>query len=326
MLAQTVCRRKNTEFNCMELIDAILLLKIGNECNYDMLLSLTQTWIDDPSSIPDTIQLNNPTIDVMYYRCDMNNKQYMIETRIANFTNEIKKYGGDIDFDDIERVYISGKKNTHKKIEDINKGLNIKDKKADIYIEKTNGEIIGWSCKQSIHATKTNYSVLKMLDPENRKLLTNIKRQYLIQNGFPKHDKEKREEVNVLFYPHNKENPFWNGVREQIQLKKVEIVEELVKPLIGTNVNYPLYEFDGVKITVLNNKLHEKNISKITFEEHLPYYLDKKGRERKAAKLFYQLIVDEKIFRVELRWKGNIHCASPQFQVHPDSDQDHNNP
>jgi hypothetical protein len=32
--------------------------------------------------------------------------------------------------------------------------------------------------------------------------------------------------------------------------------------------------------------------------------------------LFYKLTCDEKNYRVEVRWKGNIHNASPQFQIH----------
>ena len=50
------------------------------------------------------------------------------------------------------------------------------------------------------------------------------------------------------------------------------------------------------------------------------YYLNKKGVERNAAKMFYQLIVDQKKFRVEIRWKGNIHTSSPQFQIYEDKD------
>lgn len=55
------------------------------------------------------------------------------------------------------------------------------------------------------------------------------------------------------------------------------------------------------------------------FIEHMPYYYDKKGVKRQTAKLFYQLKVFNDIYRVEVRWKGNIHNSSPQFLVHEDS-------
>ena len=36
--------------------------------------------------------------------------------------------------------------------------------------------------------------------------------------------------------------------------------------------------------------------------------------------MFYKLTIHEKIFRVEVRWKGNVYSASPQFQMHESND------
>ena len=63
-------------------------------------------------------------------------------------------------------------------------------------------------------------------------------------------------------------------------------------------------------------------MSTVVFEEYLPYYLKKSGVERKVAKLFYRLTVGEKIYRVEVRWKGDIYNAAPQFQIHNETDDD----
>jgi hypothetical protein len=41
-------------------------------------------------------------------------------------------------------------------------------------------------------------------------------------------------------------------------------------------------------------------------------YKDKNGNQRKCAKMFYKLMVNNDIYRVEIRWKGNF-SASPQF-------------
>ena len=82
------------------------------------------------------------------------------------------------------------------------------------------------------------------------------------------------------------------------------------------NIHYDIYEYNGINFSKINNN----NCSKITLEEYLPYYLTKNGKERAAAKLFYRLKVDDKIYKVELRWKGNVFNSSPQFQIHETSE------
>ena len=72
-----------------------------------------------------------------------------------------------------------------------------------------------------------------------------------------------------------------------------------------------MYEFDGDRLKKINIKIEYNLI----FEEHIPYYFNKKGIERKAAKLFYKLSCNEKNYRVEIRWKGSVYC-SPQFHIH----------
>jgi hypothetical protein len=312
--------RKNTDFNCMELVDAILLTLIdskgsfADEFDYNSLLSMTQTWVNNPDTIPPVLKFNHVE-DVEQYLIDMSKKQKMVESRVVHFLKEVNKLG--FRREDIQFVYISGKKNTHAKVAELNVGLDAKECKADIYIEKTNGEMIGWSCKQCGGATKSNYSVTKMLGGEDEKMLSIIKLDYLTENGFPKHDKSNRGQVNRLFYPNKKDNKYWNTMREKIQEKKNIVLEGLVLPLLGLNVKYPLYEFNGKTIHMLNDDL-EDVLSKSSLEEYLPYYFNKKGQQRSAAKMFYQLVVDNKKYKVEIRWKGNVHTCSPQFQIHDD--------
>jgi hypothetical protein len=62
----------------------------------------------------------------------------------------------------------------------------------------------------------------------------------------------------------------------------------------------------------VNNECQEM----ISFKEHLPYYMKKNGEKRNTAKLFYQLRIGPKCYRVEIRWKGNVFDASPQYQIH----------
>jgi hypothetical protein len=67
--------------------------------------------------------------------------------------------------------------------------------------------IVGLSVKQSQDATKTNYSIHKLLPLTVAEELTQIKRDFLIAKGFSEHDKTKRNEVNQLFYPETPERP-----------------------------------------------------------------------------------------------------------------------
>ena len=95
-----------------------------------------------------------------------------------------------------------------------------------------------------------------------------------------------------------------------------DINESLISDKYRDDIN-EIYEFDGEKINKLNETI---DVNEVLFEEHLPYYYDKSGKLRETAKLFYQLIIHEKIYRVEVRWKGNIYNASPQFQIHDDNE------
>jgi hypothetical protein len=182
-------------------------------------------------------------------------------------------------------------------------------KKGDIYLELINGKFIAFSIKQNEKCTKTNWSIEKIIDNKNE--LKNCRNKYLIDSGFPKHDKNKRECVNKLFY--NSDNPYFTKLKEFIQLKKQLIINEFKNKLYG-NTTYPyiLYEFNS---NILIN-LSSIKINDITFEEHIPYYYNNIGKRRQCAKLFYKLKINNDIYRIEVRWKGNIHNASPQFQTH----------
>ena len=76
-----------------------------------------------------------------------------------------------------------------------------------------------------------------------------------------------------------------------------------------------MYEFDGKNFYKLNENV---DLSDVKFAECADYYLTKAGKERETAKLFYKLLVGKKKYRVEIRWKGNVYNASPQFQIHDD--------
>ena len=301
-------KRASVEYNGMEFVFALLLIHVIN--SYDELLEKIKILEDDTNYVK--IKFNTPT-DLKNYVNDISKKKTVVTNFIINFHESIKKYE-DFKPDNIKYILISGKKNKHVEINEINNDLDKKAAKSDIYIKFMNDKMCGISIKETKFATKSNYSVHKMLGPETDKMLTTEKKTYLKEKGYASFDRNKREEVNQLFYPQNKENPYWIKMREEISKKKEELTKQLVIPLFCSKIPYDIYEFDGTSFIKLNKNTDD--LSTITFEEHLPYYLDKKGEERKAAKLFYRLVIEEKIYRVEIRWKGNVHNASPQFLIH----------
>ncbi len=189
-----------------------------------------------------------------------------------------------------------------------------KTAKADVYLEMPDGSIIGLSVKQSNNATKTNYSVEKMLGVEHGKRCSRIRKQYLCDNGFPKHSKETRDKVNALFY--DRTNPYWTAIRDAISVQNDLIKRQLVKYLYSTDNPFETWEFDGKVLSLLCIR----DTATVTFEECDEFYLTVSGNTRNAAKLFYRLTVSDEdfkdVYRVEIRGKGNMHAGSPQFQTH----------
>ena len=295
--------RSSVEFNGFELLTCILFLFP----QYNKEVIMVEIKKEDVYS---KIRFNRFE-DKEKYITDLEKKSCLINNYILHFQEEIDKNDELKDMiENIELVYISGKKNKHEEIKLLNKDLNNKETKADIYLKLTSGEFIGISVKQSKQATKSNYSVQKMLGVEYNKQLTQIKKTFLKERGFYSFNKTERKQINELFY---EPNIYTIELQKAIQTENERLKKSLTELLFSTNVPYNMYEFDGVKISKLNKVT---NISQVIFDVYSPYYYDSNGEKRKAAKLFYRLQIYNKIYRVEIRWKGNIYNASPQFQIH----------
>ena len=202
----------------------------------------------------------------------------------------------------VSKIYLCGK-TEFPEIAKLNGGLDKNERKGDVYVQFVNGEFIAFSIKKDKMCTKTNWSIEKMIDPS----LKHVRQEFLKNAGFPTHQKSKRGDVNKLFY---KDNLYFKTLRDAIELHKQRIINEFKQKLYG-HYPYTMYEFDSYTLKNLSIQIHD-----ITFEEHLPFYNDASGKRRNCAKLFYKLKVNEDEYRVEVRWKGNVHCASPQFQTH----------
>lgn len=203
----------------------------------------------------------------------------------------------------VSKIYLCGK-TEFPEIAKLNEGLDKNERKGDVYVQFVNGEFIAFSIKKDKMCTKTNWSIEKMIDPS----LKHVRLQFLKDAGFPTHQKSKRGDVNKLFY---KDNLYFKALRDAIELHKQRIINEFKQKLYG-HYPYTMYEFDSYTL----KKLSSIQIHYISFEEDLSFYYDASGKLRNCAKLFYKLKVNEDEYRVEVRWKGNVHCASPQFQTH----------
>jgi hypothetical protein len=225
---------------------------------------------------------------------------------------------------EVKHVYLEGKTLTTQKLKDLNKGFDTKKAKADVYVE-TEDEIIGFSIKQDTSCTKTNFSVEKMLGElisdatlkkNFKKEIADKRKEVLTAHGINnKNLKENRDKANELFYDSlERTNLYWNALKEHLDNNIDAIKNELVNNLFPTDLPYKLYEFDGSTF----EKLDVSSNDKVEFGEHERYYHDDKGKRRKAAKMFYKLVVNGKKYRVEIRFKGNAWSGAPQFQTHYD--------
>jgi hypothetical protein len=292
--------RASTECNGCELLVGILLDQEKINDSTSLYRCITEYILETK------IKFNTPDEKSEYFYNLLNLNTKLIDSYIQNFRKNCT-----ISLDDIDVIYISGKKNYHPEIEELNKGIDGKSIKSDVYIKLKNNTFIGISVKQCNNATKSNYSVQSFF--KNEELdneLSAIKLKYLQENGFTKFDKDQRKSVNKLFYG---DNPYFNRIKEEILIHEEFIGKDLCDLLHSSKItHYPVYEFDGKSMYKVNSECQEM----ISFKEHLPYYMKKNNERRNTAKLFYQLIIGSKCYRVEIRWKGNVFDASPQYQIH----------
>ncbi len=314
---ETPKKRKNVENNGIELLVAILLSHESVKTTDELFTVLNQ--------LTESSTLIYDRANMLKCVDDLKLKQKMLQKIITNFRTEFAKCTNTISYSTINKVYLTGKYVVYPEIIQLNKDLDKKAAKGDVYVKLVDGTFVAFSVKQSKAATKSNYSVHKLINnKEDDVRLTKIKKDFLVVNGFPKHNNYKRDEVNALFYC-GVENPYWTEMRLVIEKHKETIIKGLAENLACAKIPYHIYEFDGEHLSHLNDLMFD--LKDVTFEECPEYYLDSKGNMRKCAKMFYKLCINSKAndnaesvvlktLRTEVRWKGNVHAAAPQFQMH----------
>jgi len=307
-------KRKNVENNGIELLVAILLSHESVQTTDELF-----TVLDQLAESVEHATLIYDRANMLKCVDDLKLKQKMLQKIIANFRTGLMD-PSKFSYAAIDKVYLTGKYTVYPEIIQLNKDLDKKAAKGDVYVKLVDGTFIAFSVKQSKAATKSNYSVHKLIgNKEDDVRLTKIKKDFLVASGFAKHDKDKRDEVNALFYC-GVENPYWTEMRLVIEKHKETIIKGLAENLACVKIPYHMYEFDGEHLSHLNDFMFD--LKDVTFEECPEFYRDSKGNMRKCAKMFYKLTIKNsdlvivKTLRTEVRWKGNVHGAAPQFQMH----------
>ena len=307
--------RKNVDYNAYELVFALGLC----DSSLDTKVKIMDYSFEDASA-----KLKGCS--------EKSYKEYKndVETRrpadIEKYLKNLHKNKSEVISEEIENVYLEGKTLKTAELKTLNKNIDDKQAKADVYVKLKSGTFIGFSIKQDDACTKTNFSVEKMLvelisdqmkKKEFKKEIADQRKQILKAHGIDnKNLKENRELANRLFYDSMEgTNAYWNALRNHIENKNTEIKHKLISNLFPVDLPYDLYEFGGDGFSKLNVSISDDNTS---FKEHNPYYFDDKGTRRKTAKMFYKLVVNDKKYRVEVRFKGNAWAGAPQFLTHQD--------
>ena len=119
--------RSNCEFNGLEFLCAVLLT-FPSVNNKKELFEI----MNDTDNVNKKIVFNKET-DFTNYTLDLVKKCKLCDIYITNFRNNFKDIK--VDYDKIVKVYLTGKSNNIPIIEELNKGINRKQAKADLYIE-----------------------------------------------------------------------------------------------------------------------------------------------------------------------------------------------
>lgn len=224
-----------------------------------------------------------------------------VEEYLRKFKEEYKKVLGG---EEIEQVYILGmKQSLNKEIEELQQGLELKQKKSDVMIKTKSGNFIGVSVKSGSGDTLTNYAANKML-PKSAVEAADATKAGMIRNaGLPTSlDKSRRKEYNALFYG---KNEYHDKLNEAIMDNKAEFLKSWKEGLYA-DTPFPIYSFDGNKFRDNTSRaLEGKSLDLVP----LP-------KNDKSATLGYQVTVDgEPQYELGIRWKGNV-LVSPNVQTY----------
>ena len=292
----TFIKRANSDNNIYELIVAYFYTN-PNIKNEDLLYEYMQTT----SAILICVDLHKYQNNIKY----INKKKYYDYYKKLQNVNTLS-------CDNIKSIFIINKSFAkYNELINCNKNVNKKQTKGDIYIKYNNEKIIAITVKQDNKCTETNYSIYKFFNKLEISGLHDMFNKLLEDNGkLIKNNKLNRELINKILYTRN--NIYFNELKLIIENNKIKIKNELVNDLLSNNLEYDIYKFNGDIFSNIKKDISNINI---VFEECDDFYKTLSGVTRQCAKMFYKLFIDNLVYRVEIRWKGNF-TAAPQFMCY----------
>ena len=292
----TFIKRANSDNNIYELIVAYFYTN-PNIKNEDLLYEYMQTT----SAILICVDLHKYQNNIKY----INKKKYYDYYKKLQNVNTLS-------CDNIKSIFIINKSFAkYNELINCNKNVNKKQTKGDIYIKYNNEKIIAITVKQDNKCTETNYSIYKFFNKLEISGLHDMFNKLLEDNGkLIKNNKLNRELINKILYTRN--NIYFNELKLIIENNKIKIKNELVNDLLSNNLEYDIYKFNGDIFSNIKKDISNINI---VFEECDDFYKTLSGVTRQCAKMFYKLVIDNLVYRVEIRWKGNF-TAAPQFMCY----------
>jgi len=208
----------------------------------------------------------------------------------------------------VKEVFILGKnQKLNPEIENLQKGLDRKEKKSDVMVKLVDGSWVGFSVKSGKGDTLTNYSVEKFLP--NAQQLKECRINMVRNAGLPLTlDKTKRPLYNDLF---RGQNDYHSLLIKSVMANKESVLNQWAKNLFS-DTPFLVYSFDG-------DKLRANSFSQVQtaeFDLKPIACIAKNPRGKGPAKTFFEVSENGKPSYIwDVRWKGSV-FASPQIQTH----------
>jgi len=258
------------------------------------------------STIDDVLSTSVAKTEQGYVQDLKKRKPEKVVQYIQNFKREAEKAG--INLNDVDKVFLMGKdQGKYPEIEEVQKGLNRKEKKGDVIIRTKSGKYIGFSVKASSGATLTNYAIEKLL-PGFSDDLKKARLKMVKDAGLPdEFDKALRPKYNDLF--RGGRNPYHNLLRESVMKEKESMLKQWSSGLFS-KTPFPVYSFDGNKLRANDsNSVKNSNFDLKAIENPNP-------GARGAAKIYFLVTENDKPSYIwDVRWKGSPAFGSPQIQT-----------
>jgi len=210
---------------------------------------------------------------------------------VEDYIESAKEKFAPLTKDGVSKVYVLGANTQKGLIAELNKGLDKKEKKADIIFYNDKGQPIGVSVKASQRDRTTNFSLEKMTGEQGAEL-RKFRKDYL---------KNLREsglsEVEIRDdFAKKQMSPYMSHLNNFILTNKQKIINEWIKGMGAENVKYPVYQFDG------KNLKDQQELGRYFRASQDNIDIRLQPRSGKGTSLYYEVFVNgEKEYQWEFR-------------------------